>query len=329
MATVRPGWLRASASVTVGESISWRFEGGREGCGETTAAVGVSGALLGCKDGRVKIGDLGLAKKLIKRQSTDTEAGTLHYLAPERFHAETTFCADIWAFGATLHFAALGRHPYSHKLSSFIEFELFLDKKDPIPPLPSVEYHDVTHLDGNIHDCFSPELIDFCSQCMVKDPKVRPSAKTLLKHPWITSRDSLTREDNTFHAEWVKFMDTKKFDGATELPAIAATVVQHPVGRDNLSKPVGQSQGQHDQVSSPASAATPGSARASSNWKSLRHKISPRLESSVSMASQAIISSWASIKTLADSLDLTVETVAGAFRQAHVDWLNKQEGTSD
>ena len=49
MATVRPGWLCPSASVTVGESISWRFEGGREGCGETTAAVGVSGALLGCK----------------------------------------------------------------------------------------------------------------------------------------------------------------------------------------------------------------------------------------------------------------------------------------
>ena len=48
MATVRPGWLCPSASATVGESISWRFEGGREGCGETTAAVGVSGALLGC-----------------------------------------------------------------------------------------------------------------------------------------------------------------------------------------------------------------------------------------------------------------------------------------
>jgi hypothetical protein len=48
-ATVRSGRLRASASVTVGERISWRFEGGREGCGETTAVVGVSGALLGCK----------------------------------------------------------------------------------------------------------------------------------------------------------------------------------------------------------------------------------------------------------------------------------------
>ena len=49
MATVRPGWLCPSASVTVGERISWRFEGDREGCGETTAAVGVSGVLLGCK----------------------------------------------------------------------------------------------------------------------------------------------------------------------------------------------------------------------------------------------------------------------------------------
>ena len=49
MTTVRPDWLFASASVTIGESISWSFEGGREGCGETTAAVGVLGALLGCK----------------------------------------------------------------------------------------------------------------------------------------------------------------------------------------------------------------------------------------------------------------------------------------
>ena len=49
MASVRPERLLALFSVIVGEMISWRFEGSRESVGETTAVVGVSSALLGCK----------------------------------------------------------------------------------------------------------------------------------------------------------------------------------------------------------------------------------------------------------------------------------------
>ena len=48
VAIVRPGWLCASTSAAAGERISWRFEGGREGCGETMA-VGVMGARFECR----------------------------------------------------------------------------------------------------------------------------------------------------------------------------------------------------------------------------------------------------------------------------------------
>jgi serine/threonine protein kinase len=261
-------------------------------------------------DGRVKIGDLGLAKKLIKGQSTDTEAGTLHYLAPERFQGQTSFAADIWAFGASLHFAALGKHPYSESLSGFIEFEESLTKNvEPIQPLPSTKFSDVTHLDGKIHDCFSAALIDFCGQCMTKDPAVRPSAEKLLEHSWSCSHEQ-DSEDEVFKTQWVKFMETKKFDGAKELAAIADAVVAHPMGRDRLA------------------VHTPKSQQASSRWKSLRKKFSPRLETSISSAATMIISSWASIKTLAESLDLHTDTVASAFEAAFKAWQGPQGGSS-
>ena len=115
----------------------------------------------------------------------------------------------------------------------------------PVVPLPSTCFHsDVTHLDGLVHDRkgFSSELIDFCRQSMTQDPAHRPTASQLLAHPWCHPQHHThtepTAEDEgkgkgkgtdgvrgegdgdgdddgegEWHAEWVRFMGTKKFDG--------------------------------------------------------------------------------------------------------------------
>jgi serine/threonine-protein kinase OSR1/STK39 len=128
------------------------------------------GNILIGSDGRVKVGDFGVATSLIeygRKRSRYTVAGTPCYMSPEVLqqtgHQEK---ADIWSFGITAIEMATGRAPYSdlNHLDMVVKI-----MKAPPPQLPA---------------CFSKEFRDLVRKCLIHSTERRPSASVLLKHPF-------------------------------------------------------------------------------------------------------------------------------------------------
>jgi len=123
------------------------------------------------EEGRIKIGDLGLAKSL-KSGGGQAEApegvfGTPHYIAPEQALNKTIdHRADIYSLGATFYRVLAGTTPYQ---GSTVK-EIIVNKlKDPPPQLDSIE------------PSIPKQLVAIVDRMMKKDPAERyASARDLI-----------------------------------------------------------------------------------------------------------------------------------------------------
>lgn len=123
--------------------------------------------------GEVKLGDFGVSSELsVTRAKRNTLVGTPYWMAPEvisRSSQGYDVKADIWSTGITAIELVTGTPP--------------LAQYPPIKALFEIPKRKPPQLEGD----YSDRLKNFIKYCLVKLPKQRPSASTLLHHEFITT----------------------------------------------------------------------------------------------------------------------------------------------
>ena len=134
--------------------------------------------------GEVKISDFGVSGQLAASVSKCVSwVGTVTYMSPERISGEKYGSdSDIWSLGLSLVECALGRFPYpppeevGEQKMGFWDLLHYIVEKPPAA-LP------ISH--------FSHDFCHFTRLCLQKDPSARPTARALLGHPFLVSRESV------------------------------------------------------------------------------------------------------------------------------------------
>ncbi|CAM6102010.1 unnamed protein product [Calypogeia fissa] len=141
------------------------------------------GNILVDNKGCIKLADFGASKKVVEL-ATISEAksmkGTPYWMAPEVIRQTGhNWQADIWSVGCTVIEMATGKPPWSQQFQEVAAlFHIGTTKSHP--PIPE-------HL--------SAEAKNFLLKCLQREPKLRPSAGELLKHPFVTQRISQAAAD--------------------------------------------------------------------------------------------------------------------------------------
>jgi serine/threonine protein kinase/tetratricopeptide (TPR) repeat protein len=127
-------------------------------------------------EGRVKILDFGLARRLTASDLTEastmtaagTVTGTLAYMAPELLLGrQGDNRSDLWALGVVLYEMATGLRPFQERLSTALIEEII--HREPLPP-------------GRIRPGLSPRIEGIILKCLAKEPGSRyASARELLE----------------------------------------------------------------------------------------------------------------------------------------------------
>jgi serine/threonine protein kinase len=123
------------------------------------------------RTGNIKLSDFGITRE-IKDKGCTSFVGTFNYMSPERLTGEAySYNSDVWSLGMCLATCILGQCPFPPDQTFW---QLLQKLEVPLQMLSSKS--------------MSSEMRDFVSQCLVRDPKTRPQAVDLLRHPFLAHR---------------------------------------------------------------------------------------------------------------------------------------------
>ena len=149
-------------------------------------------------NGDIKLADFGVSVQMSDRLSKrGTFVGTPFWMAPEVIEQSGHDClADIWSLGITAYEMAMGEPPHSdlHPMRA-----LFIIPRNPPPSLEGP---------------FSKNFKEFVGLCLKKDPKQRPSAAELLRHPFVRTpkKNACLVELIDRRRRWLSFVKDDSID---------------------------------------------------------------------------------------------------------------------
>ncbi|XP_050680571.1 serine/threonine-protein kinase 4 isoform X2 [Leptidea sinapis] len=174
-----------------------------------------AGNILLNTEGHAKLADFGVAGQLTDTMAKrNTVIGTPFWMAPEVIQEIGYDCvADIWSLGITALEMAEGKPPYGdiHPMRAIFMI--------PTKPPPSFREPDK----------WSPEFIDFVSQCLIKTPEERATAEFLLTHDFIGNAKQATIL-STMIAEAREIRESQHFRIATRNKTYAHSHPARPSG---------------------------------------------------------------------------------------------------
>lgn len=186
-------------------------------CGTACTDKCAAANVLLSSNGQVKLADFGVSGQLSATMTKkNTFVGTPFWMAPEVIkQSGYDHRADIWSLGITALELANGEPPYAdiHPMKV-----LFLIPKNPPPRLE--------------RDTFSKAFQDFVACCLQRDPKDRPTARELLKHPFVRKarKTSYLTELIERHARWSS--THKSTDDEEAYDEVGQPAMPQPVDED-------------------------------------------------------------------------------------------------
>ena len=126
----------------------------------------------------LKIVDFGLSSRIKKNEKLNKTVGTPYFISPEMLKGEYDEKCDIWSIGVILYYMLSGKFPFYAEDN----YEIF----------QKIENEEPNYLNLNI----SEKAKDFLKKCLTKNPRIRPSAKESLFHPWLEPIFTCIRSNN-------------------------------------------------------------------------------------------------------------------------------------